>query len=333
MVLAHEAKIVNAQYHGQEERTGRDICPESSPNATKKPNLKDDSRDDSGTLAVIPNETLLSLDMGTKDCFYRIRRDFQTASTVAYVHLQDLDILAEDRQTYGPSVIRDLRSIIDVWTQPWTTLTVFRKNGKIQSIQDGWKPHFLYPEVRLTNLPRLNVLDLEVLHSFKNRVSLVSLDSRRRILKICPFRFELPYFSCEIKAYSILSARGCRLIPSLLAYVYERSEEQILGFVCEELQGRFAEPSDYDVCKDALRTIHTYGFIHGDLNRFNIIVTTDGPKFIDFEKSTLNTDNIIPDTEFVRLQQEELDKLEKALLDNEGWGRPWPETDSERQSE
>lgn len=177
------------------------------------------------------------------------------------------------------------------------------------------------------------MLDLEILHSFKNRVSLINLDSRRQILKICPFRFELPYFSCEIKAYTILSARGYRLIPSLLAYVSERSEEQILGFVCEELQGRFAEPSDYDICQDALRRIHTYGFIHGDLNRFNIIVTTDGPKYIDFERSTLKPDDTISDNEFARLQREELDQLEKALVDNEGWGRPCPETDTEQQSE
>jgi hypothetical protein len=83
-----------------------------------------------------PTDKLLSLDMGTHDCFYRLRRDFERTSTVVYVYLQDLDIIAQDRQTYGPDVIQDLRSQVDVWDQQWTTLTVFRDGDKVQCSQD-----------------------------------------------------------------------------------------------------------------------------------------------------------------------------------------------------
>jgi hypothetical protein len=271
-----------------------------------------------------PRDELLSLDMGTDDCFYRFRRDFELTSTVVYVHLQTLDIIPQDHQTYGPGLIKDLRSNVEVWDQQWTTLTVFREDGKVRYAQDQWKPHFLPPNAASGDLPRLNVLNLEIRHGFKNRVSLIQLDMQRQILKICPFMYQLQYFTQEIKAYNTLSKRGCSLIPRLSSYVFERSEEQIIGFTCEEFKGRFARPSDYSKCKHSLLQLHSYGIVHGDLNKFNIIITADGPRFFDLEKSVLDTEEISKD-EFSRLQQEELDGLEKALHDEEGWGKPWLE--------
>jgi len=191
-----------------------------------------------------PTDKLLSIDMGTHDCFYRFRRDLELTSTVVYVHLQNLDIIAQDRQTYGPEVIDDLRKNVEVWDQQWTTLTVFREDGKVRYTQDHWKPHFLPLDTASGHLPRLNVLDLQIGHDFKRCVFLIQLDSQRQILIICPFKFELKYFTQEIKSYNTLSERGCSLIPRLCAYAFERSEEQIIGFICEELQGRFAGPND-----------------------------------------------------------------------------------------
>lgn len=49
-------------------------------------------------------------------------------------------------------------------------------------------------DAALDCFPRLNFLDLEIRHGFKNRVFLVQLHSQRQILKICPFKFELQYF-------------------------------------------------------------------------------------------------------------------------------------------
>lgn len=211
-----------------------------------------------------PTDKLLSIDMGIHDCFYRFRRDSEPTSTVVYVHLQNLVVIAQDHQTYGPGLIDDLRNNVEVWDQQWTTLTVFREDGKIQYTRDQFKPHFLPSDAALSHFPRLNVLDLEMRHGFKNRVFLVQLDSRRQILKICPFRFELQYFTQEIKAS--LSDRGCTLIPRLSAYVFDRSEEQIIGFVCDELQGMFAVPEDYCECKRGLQQLHSYGVIHRDVN-------------------------------------------------------------------
>jgi hypothetical protein len=222
----------------------------------------------------------------------------------------------------------ELRNKVEVWDQQWTTLTVFREDGKVQYTQDQWKPHFLRLDATSRDLSRLNVLDLEILHCLKNRVSLVQLNNQRQILKICPFKFDLPYFTREMETYNTLYKRGCSLIPRLSAYAFERSEEQVIGFICEELQGRFATPSDYGNCRHSLVELHSYGVVHGDLNKFNIIVTVDGPRFFDLEKSVLVTDTQVSKDEFLRLQQEELDGLEKALHNEEGWGKPWLELES-----
>jgi hypothetical protein len=69
-------------------------------------------------------------------------------------------------------------------------------------------------------------------------VYLLQLDMQRQILKICPFKHQLRFFTQEIKAYNTLSKGGCSLIPRLSAYVFERSEEQIIGFIREEFRGR-----------------------------------------------------------------------------------------------
>lgn len=91
-----------------------------------------------------PTDKLLSLDMSRNDCLYRFRMDSELSSTVIYVHLKNLDIIAQDRQTYGPDVIKDLQSIVKVWSQQWTTLSVFRQEGgTVQYTQDKWQPHFL----------------------------------------------------------------------------------------------------------------------------------------------------------------------------------------------
>jgi RIO-like serine/threonine protein kinase len=68
----------------------------------------------------------------------------------------------------------------------------------------------------------------------------------------------------------------------------------------------------------SLPQLHSYGVVHGDLNKFNIIITADGPRFFDLEKSILDTNEEISKDEFSRLQQEELDGLEKALHDEKG---------------
>jgi hypothetical protein len=261
--------------------------------------------------------------MSAHDVYYRLRRDFNHISTVVYVHVQDLDIIPRDRQTYGPDVIKELRKSVEVWNQRWTTLTVFQQCGKIQCLQDDWKPHFLPPDATSDDIPRLNVLDMKIKRGLKSRVSQVCYASERRILKICPFKFELAYMTRELRTYIMLKQRGCTLVPTICAYVFERSKEQVIGFICEQFEGQFPGPDDYAECKRSLLQLHSYGIVHGDLNKFNMIKTANGVRFFDLEKSILDSDVSLSEDEFSRLQEEELVGLEKALHDQEGWGKPW----------
>lgn len=76
-------------------------------------------------------------------------------------------------------------------------------------------------------------------------------------------------------------------MPRLLAYVYENSEGDINGFICEKVDGRPPSPADHDACDAALQQLHSYGVVHGDLVKYNIMMTEKGTKFIDLEHVTL----------------------------------------------
>lgn len=69
--------------------------------------------------------------------------------------------------------------------------------------------------------------------------------------------------------------------------------------------------------------MHGFGVVHGDLNRYNIIMAGDGVRFVDLEKAVLDSE--VEGDEFVRLCGVELNGLEKMLNDEEGWGKPWGE--------
>ncbi|OBT61377.1 hypothetical protein VE03_09240 [Pseudogymnoascus sp. 23342-1-I1] len=71
-----------------------------------------------------PKDNLLSLDMGTDDCLYRLHRDLDSTSTVIYVHLQTLSLLPTESLTYGPDLVKNLRLNVPSWDEPWMTLTI-----------------------------------------------------------------------------------------------------------------------------------------------------------------------------------------------------------------
>ncbi|OBT87959.1 hypothetical protein VE02_04515 [Pseudogymnoascus sp. 03VT05] len=227
--------------------------------------------------------------------------------------------------TYGPDLVKEFRRNVPNWDdESWTTLTVSREEGgEVKTVRDEWAPHFLAAGAITRELPRINVLELEVTARLKNRVSRVKLpgQERTRILKICPFAYQLRYFAQEVRAYEALCERGCELVPRLEAYIFERSEEQVVGFVCDEVEGRFAGVDDYEECRRGVEKLHEFGVVHGDLNKYNIIIAADGVRFIDLENAVLDTE--VEGSKFARLCVEELDGLENKLNDEEGWGKPW----------
>ncbi|KAJ0158827.1 hypothetical protein CTA2_10839 [Colletotrichum tanaceti] len=102
--------------------------------------------------------------------------------------------------------------------------------------------------------------------------------------KIARFEWEIPRIEQEARAYQLLEGSG--LAPRFLAHVHENG--RIVGFLLERIEGRFASVQDLNVCEAALGKLHRLGFLHGDVNRHNFIVTQEGVKLLDFERAQEN---------------------------------------------
>ncbi|KAF2758788.1 alpha-galactosidase A [Pseudovirgaria hyperparasitica] len=102
------------------------------------------------------------------------------------------------------------------------------------------------------------------------------------IAKIARFEWELPRIEQETRAYQLLQGTG--LAPRFLGHVHENG--RIMGFLVEKLQGRPAALADLGICEAALAKFHELGFVHGDVNRYNFLVSEEGEegvKLLDFE--------------------------------------------------
>lgn len=272
----------------------------------------------------------LSFDMGLEDCIYRLHRDDEGGeSGIVYVHLQNNDIIPgdDDQRTYGPAAVANLEKIVrgDVWFGCWRTLDVFGDGTGVQWATDQWKPRSFDASRADNSVPRIRLLDLNPDRYYDWHVFAIEAGSRydKGVTKVYPFSYQIKRLTRELNAYHHLSRRGCDLIPKLLAYVYEQSKEEIIGFICEELDGHPPSPADYDACYAALQRLHSYGVTHGDLASYNIIVTAEGPKFIDLEYARLDIDFQTEGEEFSRLQLQECDELLRRLQGEEGSDRSW----------
>ena len=83
----------------------------------------------------------------------------------------------------------------------------------------------------------------------------------------------------------------------------------------EALNGRHPDVKDLEICEDVMLRLHTVGIVHGDLNKYNIVIEGDEAKFIDFEAATFRDDK-----GYAKLKLEETVKLAQKLADASGVG-------------
>ena len=126
------------------------------------------------------------------------------------------------------------------------------------------------------------------------------------IAKIARFEWELPRIEQEPRVYQLLES--CGLIPRFLAHVHENG--RIMGFLLEKIEGRSASFQGLSVCETALGKLHELGLVHGDVNRYNFLVTEEGVKLLDFEPLRENASS--------ESMSKELENLGAELVDESG---------------
>ncbi|KAF4497274.1 alpha-galactosidase a [Fusarium agapanthi] len=128
------------------------------------------------------------------------------------------------------------------------------------------------------------------------------------IAKIARFEWELPRIEQETRTYQLLE--GSELAPRFLGNIHENG--RIMGLLIEKIEGRPASSQDLSICETALRKLHELGHGHGDVNRYNFLVTEKGVKLLDFE---CFVENASPES-----MRTELDSLCAELVDESGRG-------------
>ncbi|KAA8642594.1 uncharacterized protein ATNIH1004_011539 [Aspergillus tanneri] len=222
------------------------------------------------------NEELLSLDLEENDFLYRIRRN----SRIVYVSILDEDILPPDCRTDGYRVISKLRKI-PRWEDKWKTLTVRRSFQGIESTPDEFSPHGL--DLGQINIPStifVNLLDLTTISRISDRISRVRCGDGTWILKVARFKHEIPALQREVSVYSTLTLSGFPHAPRFIGFVYEETKARIVGFLMEEISGKPPDIQNLKDCTEAVHLLHTFGIIHGDLNKYNFLITEHGVKVL-----------------------------------------------------
>ena len=107
-------------------------------------------------------------------------------------------------------------------------------------------------------------------------------------------------------------------MPKFCGYVFEESEDRIIGFLTEVLRGPHPQLEQMHLCWTAARELHSVGLVHGDLYKYNMVIQENIVKFLDFEVSELR-DNMDP-SQFHRSVLMELAYLGEKLADTTGIG-------------
>ncbi|KAF2790771.1 hypothetical protein K505DRAFT_250466 [Melanomma pulvis-pyrius CBS 109.77] len=254
-------------------------------------------------------EEVLSLDLEDDDYLYRIRR----GPRIVYVSVLCPGLIPTTDRTDGSRVLAKLRPL-PAWNKQWSTLTITHTSDGPSFLEDAFKPH------RLSHLPApvlshqyYNLLDLAVINRISDRVSLVCFQGNLCVLKIARFSHELKALHREIMAYGILD--DFPLAPKFLGYVYEETEDRVVGFLIEALNGHHPNVEDLDICQSAMMELHARGVVHGDLNKYNIVIEGTKPKFFDFEVASFQDDD-----NYTKLELEEIEELAQKLADVSGIG-------------
>ncbi|OBT82034.1 hypothetical protein VE02_09442 [Pseudogymnoascus sp. 03VT05] len=250
-------------------------------------------------------EEVLSLDLEEDDYLYHIRR----GDRIVYVSVLHADIVPPEHRTEGSRILSHLRRHPG-WDGKWRTLTARKRDGGVECTVNKFEAHKLDSgAVGACAGPAFNLLELERCGRISERMARVVVGGTVCVVKIARFKHELEALEREVRVYDALRDRKFSLCPGFIGYVYEEEKDRAVGFLMEELYGRHPDIRDLGTCEDTVEQLHGVGVVHGDLNKYNIIVSGNVAKLIDFEVSTFLEDGHHEEA------KDELRKLADQLLD------------------
>jgi predicted Ser/Thr protein kinase len=173
----------------------------------------------------------------------------------------------------------------------------------------GVKYRWHHTQIDCLELEKTKQLTAMAFEAVSPSILPVTLPSSATVIaKIARFEWELPRIEQETRAYQLLE--GSELAPRFLGHIHENG--RIMGFLIEKIEGRSASFQDLGICETALGKLHNLGFLHGDVNRYNFLVTEEGVKLLDFE---CFLENASP-----KLMRKELESVRAELVDESGRG-------------
>lgn len=191
----------------------------------------------------------------------------------------------------------------------WNVTHITKSPTGIISSRSRWEES--REVTKLWHSKLVDILSLNVIKQRTDRVSEVVYGSGVAIAKIARFDWEIKYAENETLAYFLL--QGHEIGPKFLGHLTEGPQGKVIGLLIEKLEGRSAGIGDIVACRKALKTLHTLGFIHGDVHRYNFIITEAGARLIDFEDMESNGT--------VVAMKKEVDSLEGQLTEETGRGQ------------
>lgn len=273
-------------------------------------------------------DVVLNVEASDIDCLYRIARytttDTGIVKRVVYVTVCDASIIPPDERTESFLILKNLSKLAGWTDQTWHTMHVFVTNNGVCTEMDRELTHALPNDTLLAHLPRYHALDVDILYWPKHRIARARIAGEDVFIKFAVFAYELGYLRREVMMYQYMLHEHLSYAPRLLGYVYEESPDRVTGFFFQAIRGRHALVADYDMVLDALHRLHENGIHHGDVNKYNILITPEnGVVFIDFEDSTLTATSALPAVEIAGMMQAEEHRLHASLADESNIGAPW----------
>ncbi|KAL9569013.1 hypothetical protein ACKAV7_006880 [Fusarium commune] len=261
---------------------------------------------------------IISMDFSTAgrdDCYFRIL----TGQTVKYVTIQAGALDAESLMDM-PLNFENILPPLQLGDNDWNTAYVFRDKDNKLDFKTSMKS---LPSIQTWHYTKINFLELERKQQLtllaqecswkkdlrENRSSTQEPSRSTMVAKMARFPWEIAYVAAETRVYKILESSS--IAPQFLGHINEGS--RTIGFLLEKFEGRHAGKEDLEACQSVLSQLHDLGILHGDVNRYNFIIGSDGKAvLIDFEKARENAS--------VEEKEAEMRSLPQQLAEESGRG-------------